>query len=123
MEVTHHYPEPGTRVVFSPSVLVAIVWAGVQALLLVYFRVVLLYPTEPAASLGEFMQQVFSGSSAAGPAFATVLFVVNGLFIGLIWLKFESGHKTMTAMVTCAGMTALLLYLQWKWLELLRSAV
>lgn len=127
MEMTIYRPESRVRVLFPPVVLLSFLWAGVQALLLVYFRVVLLYPTAPVPSLGEFMTQVFAGSSAAGPAFATVLLVVNGLFVGLIWVKYASFRlltrpEKLAATLTCGATTVLLGYLQWHWLELLRSA-
>lgn len=127
MHLSDHRRESSRRVVFPPVVVVALVWVGLQILLHVYFRVVLLYPTEPVPSLAEFMAQVLAGSSTAGPALATVLFVVNILFVGLIWLKYRSLQspsppEKLTAMLTYGGASVLLLYLQWKWLELLRSA-
>jgi hypothetical protein len=60
------------------------------------------------------MAEVFSASSAAAPALGLGLLVVNLLFVGLIWLNY--------AMLTFGGTTLLLLFLQWKWLEILRLA-
>ena len=127
MELSDHRRESRLRVVLQPAVVLAFLWAGVQILLLVYFRVVLLYPTAPGASVSEFMAQVLAGSSAAGPALATALLVVNILFVGLIWLKYKSFRsqsrpEKLAAMTACGGATILLLYLQWKWLELFRHA-
>jgi hypothetical protein len=73
------------------------------------------------------MAQVLAGSSAAGPELATGLLVVNILFVGLIWLKYKSFRsrsrpEKLAEMLTYGGATILLLFLQWKWLELLMSA-
>jgi len=127
MKSSYRRRESRLRVMFPPVVLVAFLWVGLQILLHLYFRVALLYPTTPGSSLGEFMAQVFAGSSAAGPALATALFVVNTLFVGLIWLKYRSFRsrsrpEKLTAMLTCGGTTILILYLQWKWIELFRHA-
>jgi len=101
---------------------------GLQILLHLYFRVVLLYPTGQVPSLADFMEQVVAGSPETGPALATALFVVNLLFVGLLWLKYRSarpwsGREKLAAIVSHGGTSVLLLYLQWKWLELLRSAI
>jgi len=92
-------------------VVVALVWVGLQTLLLIYLRVVLLYPTERGPYLREFMTRVLSGSSAAGPALASVLLVVNILFIVLIWLKyrsFQSQSQKLGGTLTYGGATILL---------------
>ena len=127
MKLSYRRRESRHRVVFPPVVLVAFVWVGVQILLLLYLRVVLLFPTAPGPSLGEFMAQVLSGSSAAGPSLASGLLVVNILFVGLIWLKYRSYRarsrpEKLAAILTYGGATILLLFLQWNWLEILRSA-
>jgi hypothetical protein len=112
--------ESRLRVLFPPAVLVTFLWAGLQVLLLIYLRVVLLYPTAPGA-------EVFSASSAAAPALGLGLLVVNLLFVGLIWLNYRpsrlgSQPAKLAAMLTFGGTTLLLLFLQWKWLEILRLA-
>lgn len=117
---------PTLREVFPPIVLVAFVWAGVQVLLLIYFRIVLLFPTAPGPSRAEFMAQVLAASSPAGPALASGLLVVNILFVGVIWLRYksvrpQSRSEKLAAMLTYGGTTILLLFLQWAWLEFLRS--
>jgi hypothetical protein len=73
------------------------------------------------------MAQVLSGSSAAGPALASGLLLVNILFVGLIWLKYRSFRsrsrpEKLAAILTYGGATILLLSLQWNWLEILRLA-
>lgn len=113
--------------VFPPVILVAVIWAGFQTLLLLFLRVVLLYPTEPGPPFGEFMAQVLSGSPAAGPALGLGLLVINILFVGLIWLNYRSIRLrsqpgSLVALLTYGGSSILLMFLQWKWLEILRMA-
>jgi threonine/homoserine/homoserine lactone efflux protein len=127
MDLKYHRQESMLRVVLPPAVLVASVWAGFQILLLVYLRIVLLYPTTPGPPLGEFMTEVLSGSSAAGPALALGLLVVNLLFVVLIWLSYRSFRsrsrsEKVAAILTYGGATVLLVFLQWKWMEILRLA-
>lgn len=127
LKLSPYRRESRLRVFFPPAVLVTFLWAGLQVLLLIYLRVVLLYPTEPGPSVGDFMAEVFSASSAAAPALGLGLLVVNLLFVGLIWLNYRpsrlrSQPAKLAAMLTFGGTTLLLLFLQWKWLEILRLA-
>ena len=73
------------------------------------------------------MAQVLSGSPAAGPALGLGLLVINILFVGLIWLNYRSIRLrsqpgSLVALLTYGGASVLLMFLQWKWLEILRMA-
>ena len=127
MEFTPHRPQSMLGRAAPPAVLVAYVWVGLQLLLLVALRVMLLFPTTPGPSVGEFLSQMFSSSPAPAPALGLGLLIVNTLFIGLIGLNWKSlvsdsrWGKLLSLLVSVAAV-ALLAIVQWNWLVLLKSA-
>ncbi len=124
MTVRYEGRESRLRAALPTVLLVAFVWAGLQILLLIYLKVVILFPTSPFPSAGEFRAGLLSGAPGPGETLALGLLVVNVLFVGLIWLRYASAPplsrpQGLAALVTHAGVTLLLGFLQWRWLQLL----
>lgn len=120
--------EPGSRRLWSPALVTALLWVGVQVLVLLYLRTLLgvsiLREPQVAAALLESL----AVAPAGGLAVRWWLLAVNLAFVVLLWIRERAsvragrGRRIETLLVH-GGTVVLLLLVQATWEAVLRVEV
>ncbi len=120
--------ESSIRRLWSPVVVTAFLWVGVQVLVLFYLRTVLEASIHRDPGLAVAVLEALAVAPAGGLAVRWWLLAVNLAFVVLLWLRErsflrEDRGRRIETMLVHGGTAVLLLLVQGAWEALLRVEV
>lgn len=126
MDLSNRPLTPASQRILPPVVLTALLWVGVQSLVLLYLRTHLGALLARAPDVAEELRQALVDSSTHGLSTRVWIWLTNLAFVVLLWFQLRASRPLTTrrerhlALVVFGGTALLLLLTNSAWSRLLR---